>query len=67
MKRNGLGLLILFVAIGLLLISCGAPEGADKGVDLVEVMVAESAVPTPTLAPTKAPVSEESAAHPHIL
>lgn len=56
MKQNGLGLLILLVAIGLLLASCGAPDAADRGLDLIEVVATATAVPpTPTLAPTSIP------------
>jgi uncharacterized protein YfaS (alpha-2-macroglobulin family) len=54
MKQNGLGLLILLAAIGLLLVSCGAPDVAERGVDLVDMLETATAVPpTPTLAPSQ--------------
>ena len=65
MKQNGLGLLILLVAIGLLLASCGAPDAADRGLDLIEVVTTATAVPpTPTLAPTAIP--EQTADEPGV-
>ena len=53
MKQNSLGLLILFLAIGLLLAACGSFDDASRTVQMETP--ADTAVPTPTLSPTRLP------------